>query len=237
MQNKSQKKQNGSTLIGLMIAVVILGVTLTASTAFLTRNTRLSSVTENEIIASFLAEEGIELVKNIRDSADSYCLSQTPPIPPTGFNQINKSKPNKPDAYTIDNSIQTFTNTLDIDSGAYTFDDTRAGLCLNTVGTGKLYQISGCSITSTSRKFIRKIQLLKTDSDQGIEYDCQALGTTPGVLAVSTVYWSESWENNWPKDPSGGGADAYKDDSLWDEGDTTLHKRQVKTCLYNWRPD
>jgi len=230
----TKNNQLGSTLIGLMIAMVILGVTLTASTAFLTRNIRLSSVTANEIMASFLAEEGYELVKNIRDSADNFCLKNGI-AGLTGFTKIKKNTRVKPNAYALDNSIATYSNAFNLDAAANDFNDTYAGLCLTASGTGQVYR--RCTINNAARKFIRKIQILQASSDQGIVYNCQSVGTDPGVMVVSTVYWSEAWENHWPADPAGGGANAYTDNGLWTETNTTLHKARLSACLYNWRPN
>ena len=65
------------TLIEILIAIFI--ITLGAGAAFnvIQTTTRLTSVTSDQLIASYLAQEGIEVVRNIRD--DNWLASRSNP--------------------------------------------------------------------------------------------------------------------------------------------------------------
>jgi prepilin-type N-terminal cleavage/methylation domain-containing protein len=60
--------QKGYTLIELMVAVAILGLGITGSLFLLNQTLRNTSVVKNNFIATYLASEGIELVRNMRDT-------------------------------------------------------------------------------------------------------------------------------------------------------------------------
>jgi prepilin-type N-terminal cleavage/methylation domain-containing protein len=60
--------QKGYTLIELMVAVVILGLGITGSLFLLNQTLRNTSVVKNNFIATYLASEGVEIVRNIRDT-------------------------------------------------------------------------------------------------------------------------------------------------------------------------
>ncbi|MBI2063345.1 MAG: type II secretion system protein [Candidatus Yanofskybacteria bacterium] len=59
--------QSGFTLVEILIAVFIFGLAFTAITFILTTNSRSATSIKNNFIASGLAQEGIEVVRNIRD--------------------------------------------------------------------------------------------------------------------------------------------------------------------------
>lgn len=58
---------SGFTLIEVLIAIFIFGVAFTATTFILTTNLRNASAIRDNFIASGLAQEGVEVVRNIRD--------------------------------------------------------------------------------------------------------------------------------------------------------------------------
>jgi hypothetical protein len=199
----------------------------------ITRNLRLSSVTKNEITAAALAQEGVELVRNIRDTGDNWCLRNSV-TPLNGFNQINHiTNPPARNAYALDNTVSTYVNNFNIGSGTYAFNNNRAGLC-RAAATGN-YQI--CNINTATRQFIRKIQILTSTYRDGVSpspafditYNCEVVDGQGGALVVVTVYWSEFWENSWPGNAN--------DNLLWLENNKTLHRVRVTKCLYDWRPE
>jgi prepilin-type N-terminal cleavage/methylation domain-containing protein len=67
--NKSQRYNRGFTLIEMLIAVFIFTVAMAALTVMAGRGIRASTEAQERITAEFLAVEGIEVVRNIRDSA------------------------------------------------------------------------------------------------------------------------------------------------------------------------
>ncbi|EKE19313.1 MAG: hypothetical protein ACD_9C00051G0003 [uncultured bacterium] len=60
--------KNGFSLIEVLITLMILSVGISAITALMTGNIRTTVNAKNQIIASELAQEGIEMVRNIRES-------------------------------------------------------------------------------------------------------------------------------------------------------------------------
>jgi len=60
--------KKGFTLLEVMIAISILTVGIGGSYILISQTLIMASESQNRLIASYLAQEGIELVKNIRDS-------------------------------------------------------------------------------------------------------------------------------------------------------------------------
>jgi len=63
-----QNKKNGFTLVECLVAISILMVGILSSFILVTRALFNATVIEQRLTASFLAQEGIELVRNIRDT-------------------------------------------------------------------------------------------------------------------------------------------------------------------------
>jgi prepilin-type N-terminal cleavage/methylation domain-containing protein len=62
------KKSAGFTLIETLVSILIFSVALTAIFSLLSNNLKEASLVKNNFIASGLAQEGIETVRNIRDN-------------------------------------------------------------------------------------------------------------------------------------------------------------------------
>lgn len=60
-------KKNGFTLVEIMVSLFILGTALAAIFYVLAVNIRSATATKNNFTASLLIQEGIEIVRNIRD--------------------------------------------------------------------------------------------------------------------------------------------------------------------------
>ena len=61
------KLNAGFTLVEVLIAVFIFGLAFTATSYILTTNLRSATSIRNNFVASGLAQDGIEVVRNIRD--------------------------------------------------------------------------------------------------------------------------------------------------------------------------
>lgn len=57
----------GFSIIEVMAAITIIVIGLVGVLSLVTQNIQVSSINKNELIASQLAQEGLELVRNIRD--------------------------------------------------------------------------------------------------------------------------------------------------------------------------
>ena len=58
----------GFTLLETIIAVAILATGIVASLTLVSKSIRSVSVSQNRLVASYLAQEGLELVRNARDN-------------------------------------------------------------------------------------------------------------------------------------------------------------------------
>jgi len=67
MKNK-YKNQKGFGLVEMIIAVVIVGIGIIGTFSMISRFSEQSKIVRDSFTASYLAQEGIEIVKNIRDS-------------------------------------------------------------------------------------------------------------------------------------------------------------------------
>ncbi|MBI2669719.1 MAG: prepilin-type N-terminal cleavage/methylation domain-containing protein [Candidatus Yanofskybacteria bacterium] len=67
IKNQKSKIKNGFTLIEVLIAIFLFGLASTATTFILTMNNRSATAIKNNFIASGLAQEGFEVVRNLRD--------------------------------------------------------------------------------------------------------------------------------------------------------------------------
>jgi len=69
IKNKTKKiKNKGFSLVETLVAITILLVTMTAPLYALTQAVLFASIARDKIIATSLAEEGIEYVRSIRDN-------------------------------------------------------------------------------------------------------------------------------------------------------------------------
>lgn len=68
MKTMNKKQTKGFTLIEVIVAVFILTVGVGGSFALIEQMLVGTSVAESRLIASYLAQEGIEIVRNIRDT-------------------------------------------------------------------------------------------------------------------------------------------------------------------------
>lgn len=61
-------KKTGFSLIEVVIGIAVITLIITAAAEVTRSSIRMGSITSNELIANHLAEEGLEVVRNIRDS-------------------------------------------------------------------------------------------------------------------------------------------------------------------------
>ncbi|MBU2025481.1 MAG: type II secretion system protein [Patescibacteria group bacterium] len=228
---KTTKSCQGLSLIGILVALVIISVALVAGLGAMMRGIKDASVAKNEITASALAEEGVELVKNIRDSGDNYCLGASPPIlleDGGGFKRVEEILTDDLETAAIDNSYNTYRSFDDFLASAdnLEFKDSNAGLC-RTNPDMAIY--STCDLSNAGLEFIRKIEFIRSGDSR---YTCQTdpVGGQGGITVIATVYWKEKWEN----DPLPVSVD---DERITDDNNNDLHKITVAGCLYDWRPE
>jgi prepilin-type N-terminal cleavage/methylation domain-containing protein len=67
MQQRQNKNKKGFSFIEVMLSVFLLSMGMVAAIILLGKGLRESIDSRNQLIASLLAQEGVELVRNIRD--------------------------------------------------------------------------------------------------------------------------------------------------------------------------
>jgi len=133
-----QKFGNGFSLIEVLVALLVLSMGFTAVFALMANNIKSSENAKNQIIASQLAQEGIELVRNMKDNKELDTADTT-------YTHCN---------YTQENSDGTIRlcNRLRIDETSLFDNNANKRLYLNSS-----FYTHGSSVTPT--KFYRRIDL------------------------------------------------------------------------------
>ena len=77
MKNLRKKidSQKGFTLIEMLVVIVVVAIGLVGALSFFNININNQNETKNELIAANLAQEGADLVRNLRDSRDLNGIS------------------------------------------------------------------------------------------------------------------------------------------------------------------
>lgn len=81
-------KRKGFSLLELVIAIFVLTVGITGALKLIVSTLRVSMDTRNSVIASGLAQEGVELMRNIRDNNMLYTLSDLSLDPDASFKRF-----------------------------------------------------------------------------------------------------------------------------------------------------
>ncbi|KKR79274.1 MAG: hypothetical protein UU24_C0013G0006 [Candidatus Nomurabacteria bacterium GW2011_GWA2_40_9] len=86
MQNKiikkNIKKSAGFTLVETLVAIMIFTASVLALMVVLSNSLSNANFTKRKLTATFLAQEGVEYMRNMRDTYVLYL----PPSPPSGYN-------------------------------------------------------------------------------------------------------------------------------------------------------
>src|SRR3989344_1444893 len=92
ISNKISKNVAGFSIGETLLAMFVLTMGILILVAYISRNIRIASDTQNIIIATELAQEGVELMRNVRDnhlaiSGNGFDPSQFPPA--SGYGRID----------------------------------------------------------------------------------------------------------------------------------------------------
>ncbi|HAR99643.1 MAG: hypothetical protein US57_C0010G0010 [Candidatus Moranbacteria bacterium GW2011_GWC2_37_73] len=71
MEKKYNKIKRGFSLVEVLISLLVLSIGISSVLFLMTANTKNSINAKNQIIASELAQEGIELVRNLKDNGEA----------------------------------------------------------------------------------------------------------------------------------------------------------------------
>lgn len=193
-----KKKRAGETILEVLVATVILVGVLTASFSLLNRGARVNVNFERRSVALNIAGEGMEAVRNIRDTnwlkysgdrrnkwlcldseADpEKCVGENPMYITSGFYQVEFSENRGRYFLTkIDGAEE-----LDIGNGS---DEADEFALFRDAATNRLTHIS---LDNTSTPFYRQVQLTPVSSDVCPLNNC----TEKKLEVISRVQWHDA---------------------------------------------
>lgn len=171
MKNSLRRKTNvGFSLIEVLIAVFLIGVAFVGVVAFFNSSIQSNLESKNELIAAGLAQEGSELVRNLRDY---YILNGET------WSEIVDSANGLPSCERIDYNI------LDA-SGSHQCDNSKSeDVCLNDEE-----RYEQCDSGDSGIGFQRQISVICEDEDNN-EINCNESENVKSLRVVSTVSWND----------------------------------------------
>lgn len=181
-KNRHVTYAKGQSLIELLVAMVVIIIGLSAASGIVFSNIRVQEISADRLVASNLAREGIEYVKEIRDS--NWLAG-------SAFNTGMQSGTD----YT---AVPIWTNGaftgLDFTAIAITSDaHTLIKLSSHASTTNALY-VQGASYPGTPTMYRRLLLLQPICSDMTVMAEGSACGgglTVIGVRITSTVTWTK----------------------------------------------
>jgi type II secretory pathway pseudopilin PulG len=214
MQTKIFKKHNqsGQTLIETLVAAFVLTMGISAALGLATYALSATSNIKQRVIAVGLAREGIEAVKNIRDT---NWLRGTLSTDCFNFEQQNNTancyrdwlNPLAGNGYNIDTSGKTLTYNLEFNANESIFwklqeTDRNFGLDFSyeAMETGTYFTKGGITVTESNSGFGRAITLTPDNSFKPFDQD-----TGPRLKVTSEVWWSDKncpISDTIPEDPA-----------------------------------
>lgn len=170
---QKNKNNSGFTLVETLVAISIFSVSIVALMSVLANGISDTNYAKDKRIATFLAEEGIEYVRNIRDTYVNY--SDTPDIGWTNF--LTKAQLKCKDGCSFNDSLGSFDITsLEGSSAIFSACDVGCSLFFNVItGVYSYNQLLG----GVNSGFVRKITINQT------------LNNPKEIKVTSTVSWSK----------------------------------------------
>jgi type II secretory pathway pseudopilin PulG len=216
----NQSRQNGQTLIETLVAVFIMVMGITAALGLANYSLNASTNIRKQIIAMGLAREGMEAVKNMRDTNwlvgqlnnDCYSFQNNPNcyrdwLNPTGGFNIQAINPNRPDFdVSFDASTSRFWTITNLNAGSNNnyrlnhFPAAGANGFYSSVGGGNLsdyYRQVIIDNTTTTAPFDRDIgpRLLVRSRVWWVDKKCPATNNWPGTGACGVEL--QMYLTNW----------------------------------------
>src|SRR3989338_5727397 len=173
---QKNKKNKAFTLVETLVAISIFTVSLLGLIAILAQGIADTNYAKRKIIASYLAQEGIEYIRNFRDT---YVLYYDPASTNNGWIEFNNRliADSCDDSCYFDDSIVSFTDpTMPMADLIFTPCTGNAGACMELRydnATGKY----NYDLTKTPSGYTREINMFVIDSNE--------------TEIVSTVSWTQ----------------------------------------------
>jgi len=183
--------QKGQSILEMLVAIFVLVVVLTATIVLIITSINASRHSKNKLIATSLAREGIEIVRNIRDS---NWIDPSSPLPSWDDGLFDESVNNYSTALPIiDGSNPVSLKFADYDFTA-AYPDIRIKVESNSYLQGE-----GIGADSSFYRLLYINPICHDDSeteqiiDKELNNDCSDLGGTyskVGIRVISEVRWS-----------------------------------------------
>ncbi len=214
MQTKIFKKHNqsGQTLIETLVAAFVLTMGITAALGLATYSLNATSNIKQRVIAVGLARDGIEAVKNMRDT---NWLKATLSTDCFNFETQEKTancyrdwlNPGSGNGYNLDTSGESKTYILDFnanDTQFWKLTENNKAFGLNfsydSMELGTYHTNGGITVTESNSGFGRAITLTPDNSFKPFDQD-----TGPRLKVTSEVWWSDKncpISDTIPEDPA-----------------------------------
>ena len=185
MNRLTQQKNKGFTLLETLIAIAILGVSLGAAFGVAQKALKASAVAKDQTTAFFLASEGLELVREVRDNVAIYNNLPTTSI------QIDWLKPfhDRCNDFTVCvYDIDPASAGLTITSGNLTtptsISNCNGTSCVLNISNTPTFYTSGSAGGGGASRFSRAIQISESKMN-----DVNGVSEKEAVVTV-TVSWS-----------------------------------------------
>ncbi len=182
ISKKFSSKKTGFTLIETLVAITILLVAIAGPLAIIAKNISYSAYARDQVTASYLAQEAIEVLRRIRDNDALANPGSTPWAPPSFAPCINNDGANPLVSCFVDAKTDTVvpvtTSPCTLATCPITFDSSSvSGLYQNSVPPA-----SGPTITNT--KFTRTVTITRAPSpsnDRELHVDVKLAWNSQGV--------------------------------------------------------
>jgi len=161
---KNNKLNRAFTLVETLIAISIFSISVLALMSVLGQGISNTNYAKQKILASYLAQEGVEYIRNMRDTYVLYSATST--LGWSAFNtKLNDASCGGVNGCYFDNRNVSFSDTTmpmtDLILSACLSSGCPQGILLYDSSTGKYNYVSG-----TNSGFTRKIQISQPDGNQ-----------------------------------------------------------------------
>jgi len=175
------QKNKGFTLVETLIAIAIFSMSIIALMSVLATGIADTSYAKNKIIASYLAEEGIEYIRNMRDTYITYS-----PTPVQGWNNFKLKILQQPHCQSVSGIGCSFTDSLN----NYDLSSLQTSANFISCSSG-----SGCSLYFSNTLGKNSYSYLPTTINSGFTRKMMFTESTNNPLelkVISIVSWSKN---------------------------------------------
>ncbi|HBI33892.1 MAG TPA: hypothetical protein DEA43_02665 [Candidatus Moranbacteria bacterium] len=174
MKKKYNKIKQGFSLVEVLISLLVLSIGISSVLFLMTANTKNSINAKNQIIASGLAQEGIELVRNLKDNNPATFTTDI-----TTQNDYRIDYTFSYDAFRNSNNASNAQKQLFLNGNGFYSHSNGVG----AIST-KFYRKISVSIATVSLKKVATITSYVSWNDSGIPAVCNVANKCVSVVAV-----------------------------------------------------